>query len=63
LAARLVLAVAAEIHDRGDRPFLHTMAANEPANHLFESLGFVQRKRHTNVSLRVPVKPARSPQP
>jgi predicted GNAT family acetyltransferase len=61
LAARLVLAVAAEIYDRGERPFLHTMAANAPANHLLTSLGFVRRKEHRTVSLRVPVSPAPSP--
>jgi len=61
LAARLVLAVAAEIYDRGERPFLHTMAANAPANRLFMSLGFVRRKEHRTVLLRVPVSPAPSP--
>jgi ribosomal protein S18 acetylase RimI-like enzyme len=63
LAARLALAVAAEIYARGDRPFLHTMAANTAANHLFTAIGFVRRKENVNVSLRVPVSPGLSPRP
>ncbi|AGZ45389.1 regulatory protein [Actinoplanes friuliensis DSM 7358] len=60
-AARLVRALAAAIYDRGERPFLHTMATNTPANRLFTSLGFVRRKENTTVSLRVPVKKERLP--
>jgi ribosomal protein S18 acetylase RimI-like enzyme len=63
LAARLVRALAAGIYDRGERPFLHTMAANAPANRLFESLGFVRRKRNTIVVVRVPVSPEPSRRP
>ena len=46
---------------RRERPFLHTMAADAPANHLVTSLGFVRRKEHRTVSLRAPVSPAPSP--
>ncbi|WP_033294221.1 GNAT family N-acetyltransferase [Amycolatopsis jejuensis] len=40
LAARLVLAVAAGILERGDRPFLHAAATNTGAIRLYEKLGF-----------------------
>jgi ribosomal protein S18 acetylase RimI-like enzyme len=63
LAARLTLAVAAEIYERGERPFLHTMAANTAANDLFAAIGFGRRKDNVSVSLRVPVSPGPSPRP
>jgi ribosomal protein S18 acetylase RimI-like enzyme len=40
LAARLTLAVAAGILDRGELPFLHTTADNADALRLYERLGF-----------------------
>ncbi|MFC7533314.1 GNAT family N-acetyltransferase [Actinoplanes sp. GCM10030250] len=45
LATRLVRAVAAGIRERGETPFLHTSAANAPAIRLYESIGFVLRKK------------------
>jgi ribosomal protein S18 acetylase RimI-like enzyme len=47
LASRLVLAVAAGIAARGERPFLHTVATNTNAIRLYESLGFVLRQTTT----------------
>ena len=47
LASRLVLAVAAGIVARGERPFLHTVATNTNAIRLYESLGFVLRQTTT----------------
>jgi predicted GNAT family acetyltransferase len=44
LATRLVLAVAHEIHERGDSPFLHTGAQNAGAIRLYETLGFRLRR-------------------
>lgn len=40
LAARLVLAVAAGIRERGERPFLHAAGTNTGAIRLYEKLGF-----------------------
>ncbi|MEV4347951.1 GNAT family N-acetyltransferase [Actinoplanes sp. NPDC049596] len=40
LGARLTMAVAAGILDRGDLPFLHVTAENEGAIRLYERLGF-----------------------
>lgn len=45
LAARLVRAVAAGVRARGERPFLHTTADNAGAIRLYESMGFVERRR------------------
>lgn len=44
LGTRLILAVAANIRDRGERPFLHTGARNTGAIRLYESLGFRLRR-------------------
>jgi GNAT superfamily N-acetyltransferase len=44
LATRLVLAVAAGIVERGERPFLHAIATNTNAIRLYESLGFELRR-------------------
>ena len=44
-AARLVLAVAAEIQESGQMPFLHASGTNESAIRLYEKLGFNLRMR------------------
>jgi ribosomal protein S18 acetylase RimI-like enzyme len=54
LAARLLMAVAAGIKDRGETPFLHAAAANEGALRLYESLGFRLRKKVTFLGGTVP---------
>ncbi|PKW15382.1 GNAT family N-acetyltransferase [Saccharopolyspora spinosa] len=54
LATRLVLAVAAGIRARGEKPFLHTTASNTNAIRLYESLGFRLRYRLTFSAVRVP---------
>ncbi|MFJ6983076.1 MULTISPECIES: GNAT family N-acetyltransferase [unclassified Streptomyces] len=54
LATRLLRAVAAGIRERGDTPFLHAAADNAPAIRLYESLGFVLRRRSTIVAVRSP---------
>ncbi|WP_327233155.1 GNAT family N-acetyltransferase [Streptomyces sp. NBC_01317] len=55
LAARLVLAVAHGIRERGDVPFLHTAAQNTNAIRLYESLGFRLRRTTTFLDARVPL--------
>ncbi|GAA1610379.1 GNAT family N-acetyltransferase [Actinoplanes couchii] len=45
LASRLVRAVAAGIRERAEIPFLHAAAGNVNAIRLYESIGFVLRKR------------------
>ena len=45
LATRLVRAVAAGIHERGETPFLHAIATNTNAIRLYESIGFTLRRR------------------
>ena len=47
LATRLVLAVAAGIHERGQRALLHAAATNENAIRLYLGIGFVLRRRTT----------------
>lgn len=54
LATRLVLAIAAGIRGRGERPFLHTVADNVDAIRLYESLGFRLRRTITFLAARVP---------
>ena len=44
LAARLIRRVMAGLAARGDRPFLHSYAANAGAIRLYESLGFRARR-------------------
>jgi ribosomal protein S18 acetylase RimI-like enzyme len=58
LAARLLMAVAAGIKDRGETPFLHAAAANEGALRLYESLGFRLRKKVTFLGGTVPAESA-----
>ncbi|MEU4620978.1 GNAT family N-acetyltransferase [Actinoplanes sp. NPDC023801] len=45
LATYLVRAVAAGIRQRGETPFLHTSAGNVHAIRLYESIGFLLRRR------------------
>ncbi|MFI5955930.1 GNAT family N-acetyltransferase [Cryptosporangium sp. NPDC051539] len=54
LGGRLVRAVAAEIHARGEIPFLHAAATNTGAIALYEKLGFVLRKNTLFSSVRTP---------
>jgi ribosomal protein S18 acetylase RimI-like enzyme len=54
LAARLTLAVAAAIRDRGDTPFLHASADNRNAIRLYEALGFRLRRPAMFVVARRP---------
>jgi len=54
LAARLSLAVAANIQARGDTPFLAALATNTRAVGLYERLGFRFRREVTFASLRTP---------
>ncbi|WP_327319502.1 GNAT family N-acetyltransferase [Streptomyces sp. NBC_01235] len=54
LATRLIRAVGAGIRDRGDTPFLHAAADNTAAIRLYESLGFILRRRSTIASVRTP---------
>lgn len=51
-AARLVLAVAAEIIESGQKPFLHTSAENHNAIRLYEKLGFKIRTKPMFTILR-----------
>lgn len=55
LAWRLSAAVAADIQQRGDTPFLHAWTTNTAAISLYEGLGFVVRTRvHVAVLRRKP---------
>ncbi|MEV8515138.1 GNAT family N-acetyltransferase [Dactylosporangium sp. NPDC051484] len=54
LATRLVRAVAAGIHRRGETPFLHAAATNTNAIRLYESIGFKLRRRTKFSVVRVP---------
>jgi ribosomal protein S18 acetylase RimI-like enzyme len=55
LATTLIRAIAAGIRTRGDTPFLHVAAGNSDAIRLYESLGFVTRRRITFNVLRTPL--------
>ncbi|MFB7527276.1 GNAT family N-acetyltransferase [Streptomyces sp. NPDC056178] len=57
LGGGLVLAVAHEIGERGETPFLHASATNTNAIRLYESLGFVLRRRTSFLSALVPGRP------
>jgi ribosomal protein S18 acetylase RimI-like enzyme len=52
LAGRLMLAVAAGIRARGEKPFLHAAADNVSAIRLYESLGFRLRRTTAFVGAR-----------
>lgn len=52
LAARLVRALVAQIHARGEVPLLHTSAGNTRAIGLYEHLGFRLRRRVAFVLVR-----------
>ncbi|MEU9320162.1 GNAT family N-acetyltransferase [Streptomyces sp. NPDC048295] len=54
LGTRLVRAVAHEIRQRGETPFLHAAASNTNAVRLYESLGFALRRRTSFLSALVP---------
>lgn len=54
LAGRLVRAVAHGIHERGERPFLHSAADNAGALRAYESLGFTVRRTTRFRTARVP---------
>jgi ribosomal protein S18 acetylase RimI-like enzyme len=54
LAGRLVRAVAAGIHARGETPFLHAATSNTNAIRRYGTLGFALRRSMTFLVLRVP---------
>jgi ribosomal protein S18 acetylase RimI-like enzyme len=54
LATRLVHAVADQIRQRGETPFLNAAASNVRAISLYESLGFRLRRSTSFVTVRVP---------
>ncbi|CAO5189200.1 putative acyltransferase [Frankia sp. AiPs1] len=62
LAARLVRAVAAGIHARGERPFLHSTATNTRAIELYTFLGFEVRRTVDFRAARIPM-PLSQPAP
>ncbi len=55
LGTRLVRALADEIQQRGDTPFLHVVASNTKAIALYETLGFTARGPAEVVIVRPPV--------
>jgi ribosomal protein S18 acetylase RimI-like enzyme len=54
LATRLVHAIAHQIRQRGETPFLHAAASNVQAIGLYETLGFRLRRSTDFVTVRVP---------
>lgn len=63
LSTRLVHAVAHRIRARGETPFLHASASNATAIRLYESLGFVLRRRPDFLGVRVPASRSQVPTP
>ncbi|MCT2546150.1 GNAT family N-acetyltransferase [Streptomyces atratus] len=64
LGTGLVHAVAHGIRQRGETPFLHAAASNTSAVRLYESLGFVLRRRTSFLSALAPKPlPAHLPRP
>jgi len=57
LGSGLLRAVAHEIRERGETPFLHAAAANAGAVRLYESLGFALRRRTSFLAAVVPERP------
>ncbi|MFF2324540.1 MULTISPECIES: GNAT family N-acetyltransferase [unclassified Streptomyces] len=57
LGSGLVRAVAHEIRQRGETPFLHAAASNTGAVRLYESLGFVLRRRTSFLGVLAPAHP------
>ncbi|GAA2685343.1 MULTISPECIES: GNAT family N-acetyltransferase [Actinosynnema] len=55
LAARLVLAVAVGIAERGETAMMHAAAANTGAIRVYEKLGFAVRRETKFVSVRAPL--------
>jgi predicted GNAT family acetyltransferase len=54
LAAGLTTLVAQRILDRGERPFLHHAADNDPARRVYEALGFEFRRQVVFAALGTP---------
>jgi len=54
LGTTLIRAVAAGIRERGELPFLHAVQSNTNAIRLYESLGFVLRKRSRLTAVQAP---------
>ncbi|MFB6815923.1 GNAT family N-acetyltransferase [Streptomyces sp. NPDC056347] len=63
LGTGLVRAVAHEIKERGDTPFLHAAAANTGAVRLYESMGFALRRRTSFLGALAPARPSDGPSP
>lgn len=57
IAGGLVRAVAHEIRERGETPFLHAAASNTNAVRLYESLGFALRRRTPFLAALAPGRP------
>jgi ribosomal protein S18 acetylase RimI-like enzyme len=57
LSTRLVHAVAHQIRERGETPFLHAAASNERAIRLYRSLGFRLARTPDFLGVRVPGAP------
>jgi predicted GNAT family acetyltransferase len=54
LATRLIRALAAGLHARGETAYLHVAAANTAAIRLYESIGFTPRRTTTFRLVRIP---------